>query len=308
MKKNSVHSLYLNLSKASSGRKFFIAFLAGLLSIFALPPIHFFLVLFLTIPTLIWLLDNIDDSRISFFVGWFFGLGYFLGGLYWIAYSFFVDADQFAWLAPFAILALISLLSIFIGLVTLVFSKFNVFGSGRALIFSSVWVIMEWLRGHIFTGLPWNLIGSSLTFSDELIQVSSIFGAWGLSFFAVLSFSFLGCVRPKFLFKNPSYTTIPFLILIILWCGGHARLFFAEENFFPNIRINIIQANIQQEDKWIPENREKIFFKHLEITRDSFKGRVEGEDLELFIWPETCLLYTSPSPRDQRGSRMPSSA
>ena len=25
-------------------------------------------------------------------------------------------------------------------------------------------------------------------------------------------------------------------------------------------------------------------------------------------WPYTCLLYTSPSPRDQRGSRMPSSA
>ena len=32
---------------------------------------------------------------------------------------------------------------------------------------------------------------------------------------------------------------------------------------------------------------------------------LEGVD---FLVANTCLLYTSPSPRDQRGSRMPSSA
>ena len=38
----------------------------------------------------------------------------------------------------------------------------------------------------------------------------------------------------------------------------------------------------------------------------------EGEDIDNSCWQKdmctTCLLYTSPSPRDQRGSRMPSSA
>ena len=29
---------------------------------------------------------------------------------------------------------------------------------------------------------------------------------------------------------------------------------------------------------------------------------------DIHPWDSTCLLYTSPSPRDQRGSRMPSSA
>ena len=33
-----------------------------------------------------------------------------------------------------------------------------------------------------------------------------------------------------------------------------------------------------------------------------------AEELANFARPSNCLLYTSPSPRDQRGSRMPSSA
>ena len=171
MKKNSIQSLYLHLVKVSPRRKFLISFLLGLFSTLSLPPIHFFLILFLTVTGLIWLLDEIEDFRISLFL-------------------------------PFAMIGLSSLLSIFIGLTTFLFSKFRFNGLNKALVFSSLWVMMEWLRGHIFTGLPWNLIGSALTFSDELIQISSIFGTWGLSFFAILSFSFLGCTQPKFLMKK----------------------------------------------------------------------------------------------------------
>ena len=295
MKKNSIQSLYLHLAKASPRRKFLISFLLGLFSTLSLPPIHFFLILFLTVTGLIWLLDEIEDFRISFCIGWFFGVGYFLGGLYWISYAFLVNSDKFALFLPFAMIGLSSLLSIFIGLTTFLFSKFRFSGLNKALVFSSLWVMMEWLRGHIFTGLPWNLIGSALTFSDELIQISSIFGTWGLSFFAILSFSFLGCTQPKFLMKKNLLCFLrvgfPFIILITLWCGGYIRLLFAEENFFPNVKVNVIQANIQQKDKWLPKNREKNFFKHLDITRDSLEKKKTEETIELFIWPETAIQF-----------------
>ena len=295
MKKNSIQSLYLHLVKVSPRRKFLISFLLGLFSTLSLPPIHFFLILFLTVTGLIWLLDEIEDFRISFCIGWFFGVGYFLGGLYWISYAFLVNSDKFALFLPFAMIGLSSLLSIFIGLTTFLFSKFRFSGLNKALVFSSLWVMMEWLRGHIFTGLPWNLIGSALTFSDELIQISSIFGTWGLSFFAILSFSFLGCTQPKFLMKKNLLCFLrvgfPFIILITLWCGGYIRLLFAEENFFPNVKVNVIQANIQQKDKWLPKNREKNFFKHLDITRDSLEKKKTEETIELFIWPETAIQF-----------------
>ena len=45
--------------------------------------------------------------------------------------------------------------------------------------------------------------------------------------------------------------------------------------------------------------------KHEAIRQDDIRQR-RDRNLELQLW--ICLLYTSPSPRDQRGSRMPSSA
>ena len=41
---------------------------------------------------------------------------------------------------------------------------------------------------------------------------------------------------------------------------------------------------------------------------DQDKRRYLAEGIETIAERITCLLYTSPSPRDQRGSRMPSSA
>ena len=46
----------------------------------------------------------------------------------------------------------------------------------------------------------------------------------------------------------------------------------------------------------------KFVSERVEQFRDQVERRVSGE------LTEDCLLYTSPSPRDQRGSRMPSSA
>ena len=45
-----------------------------------------------------------------------------------------------------------------------------------------------------------------------------------------------------------------------------------------------------------------------ELLAGGHKAQLRGKRLSRGIAPETCLLYTSPSPRDQRGSRMPSSA
>ena len=45
--------------------------------------------------------------------GFWFGLGYFVPGLYWIGNAFLVDAPTFAWLMPFAVLGLPAYLALF---------------------------------------------------------------------------------------------------------------------------------------------------------------------------------------------------
>ena len=99
-----------------------IAFTAGALSVAAMPPFFAFPILWITFPVLVWLIDGaVTESkggrvrrlRPAFMVGWWFGFGYFLAGLYWIGHAFLVDARTFGWLLPFAVTALPAGLALF---------------------------------------------------------------------------------------------------------------------------------------------------------------------------------------------------
>ena len=95
-----------------------IALAAGALSAFAMAPFNAWPVLFLTFPIMVWLIDGAGAGRwrgvpAAAMAGWWFGLGYFVPGLYWIGYAFLVDASTFAWLLPFAVLGLPAYLALF---------------------------------------------------------------------------------------------------------------------------------------------------------------------------------------------------
>ena len=69
----------------------------------------------------VWLIDGAGAGRwrgvpAAAMAGWWFGLGYFVPGLYWIGYAFLVDAPTFAWLLPFAVLGLPAYLALFTAL------------------------------------------------------------------------------------------------------------------------------------------------------------------------------------------------
>ena len=95
-----------------------IALVAGALSALAMAPFNAWPVLFLTFPVMIWLIDGAGAGRwrgvpAAAMSGFWFGLGYFIPGLYWIGNAFLVDAATFAWLMPFAVLGLPAYLALF---------------------------------------------------------------------------------------------------------------------------------------------------------------------------------------------------
>ena len=163
--------------------------LAGALSALAMAPFNAWPVLFLTFPVAVWLIDGAGAGRwrgvpAAAMSGFWFGLGYFVPGLYWIGYAFLVDAPTFAWLMPFAVLGLPAYLALFtalgFALARLIWTR----DASRVLALAISLTISEWLRGHVLTGFPWNAFGYALTEPLALAQTASLIGLWGLTFLA----------------------------------------------------------------------------------------------------------------------------
>src|SRR5258707_12171854 len=171
-----------------------IALLAGALSSLAMAPFNAWPILLVTFPVAVWQVDGAGAGRwrgvpAAALTGWWFGLGYFVPGLYWIGYAFLVDAQTFAWLMPFAVLGLPAYLALFpafgFGLARLIWSK----DGSRVIALAASLTASEWLRGHVLTGFPWNAFGYALTNPLALAQVASLIGLWGLTFLSVAIFA-----------------------------------------------------------------------------------------------------------------------
>ena len=156
-------------------RRWLIAFAAGALSALAMAPLNVWPVLFLTFPTLVWLIDGAGAGHWrgvsgAAAVGWWFGFGYFLAGLYWVGFAFLVDAPTFGWLLPIAVIGLPAGLAVFtafgVGVARLLWTR----GAMRIPALGVALTAAEWLRGHVLTGFPWNAFGYALTSPLMLAQ------------------------------------------------------------------------------------------------------------------------------------------
>ena len=166
-----------------------IAFLAGAASTLALPPTNIWPVPFITFPILVWLVDG-SSGRLGGVLaaasaGWWFGFGYFLAGLYWLGHAFLVDAKTFGWLLPFAVTALPAAMAIYTALGLALARAIWTRGATRVLALAVALTLAEWLRGHLFSGFPWNTYGYALISPLWLAQGAALIGIWGLTFLAV---------------------------------------------------------------------------------------------------------------------------
>ena len=153
-------------------RRLIIAAALGGVTGLGFAPLHLWPLWFLTLPGLVWIIDSIRPTgwRSAMAVGWAFGFGYFLVGLHWIGFPFVVDSDRHAWMLPFAIMLFPAGLALFWGAAVALAGRFWCPGAGRVALLAASLSGFEWLRGHVLTGLPWNLPGYVWSGSDTLVQ------------------------------------------------------------------------------------------------------------------------------------------
>lgn len=178
--------MYIFVNNLKSIRMFeskVLLLIAGMISGLVFAPFFFTPGLF-TFSLLCYQVYISDNWKKAATLGFIFGFGHFLSGMYWISIGITVYIDEFWWAIPFALFGLPIILSLFIAASCAIayLAKNSAF---YQFIFCLCWVFFEWLRSWLFTGLPWNLLGYAFSFSDILIQVSNIVGIYGLSFIVI---------------------------------------------------------------------------------------------------------------------------
>ncbi len=290
---------------ADGWRRRLLAVLVGALAALAMPPFGIFPVLALSMPALVWLLDGAvsDDAgavsrlRAGLAVGWHFGFGFHLAGLWWIGRAFLVEADLFAWMIPFAMLILPAGLALFTALATAAAAVFWRDGAGRLLLLALTLTLADWLRGHVLTGFPWNAWGYAFGEVAILMQPAALVGVYGLGLIVAAIF----CGLAGFADQTRGGTRAGIAALLLLAAvaaGGYARLATSGAGENSEIAVRIVQPSIPQEEKWQPENRARVFSTYLEASRAEWQGEAADAELpRLVVWPESAppfLLTEAP--------------
>ena len=223
--------------------------------------------------------------RSAFFRGWLAGLGYFAISMFWITEPFMVDAKNQGWMAPFALVMMAGGLALFWGAAGLLYRILNPRSFAHILVFAGCLAGLEWLRGHIFTGLPWNLPGETWRAGSAPSQAAAVFGAYGLSWITIaIAASPAILATPGVARTRAAVLAVALLALGGLYGFGLWRLDHAAAPMADAPLVRVVQANIDQKDKWRPENLDLIFTTYLDLTH-----RPAAATPSIVVWPEGAL-------------------
>lgn len=278
-------------------RRIALAVAAGALGALALPPFGVFGTLFISFTLLVWLMDGLASHpesgwlarlRSAFFLGWLFGFGYFVAGLWWLGNALLVEADQFAWALPLAVFGLPAFLALFYGLATSLASLLWSDGFGRLAALALGFGLTEWLRSFLMTGFPWNAIGYGAMPFPLMMQSAAVIGLFGVTTLSILVFStpaLLGTRRGL-----PAGLVVASTLLVAHLGYGAYRL--STIDTAPDgtgTVVRLVQPVVDQSRKLENTDRVEIFEEHLSLS--ALPPQPGARRPDIIVWPETSVPF-----------------
>jgi apolipoprotein N-acyltransferase len=274
-------------------RLLFAPFLLGVLSVAGFAPFDLFVVPVLTLALLFRLWAR-APAREALFTGFAFGLGLFGAGVHWV----YVSLHEFGGMPlPVALLAtalFCMVLALFPAATGWLQARLGGSTAQRHLLtLPGLWLLLEWVRGWLFTGFPWLALGYSQVPDGPLSGYAPVLGVYGVSLMLLLSAGALallldGAIRRR---GNARAILLPLALLAALWAGGWGlqQVAWTRAEGAP-FTVSLLQGNIPQELKWRPEKTAATLDLYRSLALDS-RGR-------LIILPETALpLFVHEVPR-----------
>nr|CAD6426725.1 apolipoprotein N-acyltransferase [Rhizobium sp. Q54] len=278
-------------------RRAAIAIAAGAAGALALPPFGIFGTLFLSFTLLVWLMDGLsihpEGGRLSrlraaFLLGWLFGFGYFVAGLWWLGNALLVEADEFAWALPLAVLGLPAFLALFYGVATALANLLWSDGFGRLAALAFGFGIAEWLRSFVATGFPWNAIGYGAMQTPLMMQSSAPIGLFGVTTLAVFVFSapaLLGTRRGM----GAGLVLAGILLCAHFGYGAYRLNAAGQAADGGETIVRLVQPVVDQSRKLEGVDRAEIFEEHLSLSAAPPKEGARRPDI--IVWPETSVPF-----------------
>lgn len=278
-------------------RRFLLLFLAGAVAATSAPPVFFVPALFLAMPILVWCLDGAERMRglrklfsPAFGIGFAFGLGYFVVALHWLGAAFLQEGGIFLVLLPLAILGLAAILALFWGLATSLAHLIWSGGALRVLALAGALSLAEYARGHLFSGFPFDLLGYALTANDEMMQLASVIGVYGLTFLAALISMTIALIWPADE-RGLVRRLVPFFLAVAVIAGqigyGNWRLQNTEVTQRDDMRVRLAQPMIVDHADWTRSEPAEVMDRLISLSES---GAGLG-DITHLVWPESVFPF-----------------
>lgn len=284
-------------------RRFAMVFVAGLVAGFSVPPFFVLPALVVAMPVWVWALDGAERHRHwlrrifgpAFGIGFGFGWGYFIVAFHWLGAAFFVDGGWVLWAMPFAIAALAALIALFWGLASALAHFFWSHGSARIITLSAAIALAEFARGHLFSGFPFDLLGYALTGTDEMMQLASVIGVYGLTFLAPLL-----AMTPALIWpaddRPASARLAPFFLALAVIAGqlgyGWNRLAGTVSTERQDVSFRLVQPMVYEHADFGNVDPAALVDRLLMLSDMRMDPTDQGlADITHLVWPESSLPF-----------------
>jgi apolipoprotein N-acyltransferase len=279
----------------SQAHPFWAALLCGLLLPLAYPPFYllplfylatglvFFLAIQKTATFTIWQLARL---------GWCFGFGQFASGMAWVGEAFLVEAELFLWALPFAVTGLPAGLALFHAAAFALYGALAKYGRishlAAYVLLALLVALSEYGRGHILTGLPWNLPAMGWAGWLYLAQPVALMGIYGLSLVALVSAALMASAHRAAMLVALALPLSAFIFSLLVLTGSEAQTDKTTDGGLnrDRLKITIVQPNLPQREKWRADLRDRHIEKTFKMTA---LGLQYAPDTDLIIWPETAI-------------------
>ncbi|BBP46719.1 apolipoprotein N-acyltransferase [Thiosulfatimonas sediminis] len=265
------------LARFKPNKSHWLALLLGAVSVSAFAPLAIAPVMLLTLAGLFVLWQKSPTAKDGAKLGLYFGLGFFGVGLSWLFKSIYVYSGV---VLPIAVLLTLSwVLYHALFLTAAGYFAVKLRGS-RTLamlgLFPVVWVLFELLRGTLFGGYPFLLIGVSHLHS-WLDGYAPIFGVWGVSWVVAVSAGALALLYLKRSWVLSS------LVICLLWSsGGLLQQIQWVSPVAKPVDIALVQGNVPQQLKWTTQALVPSLERYTQLTKANL-------DADVIVWPETAV-------------------